>query len=69
MPAGKAANGDTKVQFHVDQIRILVVHETQLAVFDASKMECIRQVCMRSSLEIHIYKHNNGNAMSYIPEF
>lgn len=44
MPAGKAAASDTRVQFHSDQIRLLVVHETQLAIYDASKMERIRQV-------------------------
>ncbi|KAJ4900652.1 Topless-related protein 3 [Raphanus sativus] len=32
MPAGNAASGDTRVQFHVDQIRVLAVHETQLAI-------------------------------------
>lgn len=44
MPAGKAPVGDTRVQFHSDQIRLLVVHETQLAIYDASKMDRIRQV-------------------------
>ena len=44
IPAGKAPTGDTRVQFHSDQIRMLVVHETQLAIYDASKMERIRQV-------------------------
>ncbi|GMH10438.1 hypothetical protein Nepgr_012279 [Nepenthes gracilis] len=43
LPAGKAAAGDTRVQFHSDQIRLLVFHETQLAIYDASKMDCIRQ--------------------------
>ncbi|XP_044482411.1 topless-related protein 3-like isoform X5 [Mangifera indica] len=43
IPSGKAPNGDTRVHFHTDQIRILVVHETQLAIYDASKMERIRQ--------------------------
>nr|CAN79774.1 hypothetical protein VITISV_013612 [Vitis vinifera] len=43
MPAGKAPIGDTRVQFHSDQIRLLVFHETQLATYDASKMERIRQ--------------------------
>ncbi|OVA18707.1 WD40 repeat [Macleaya cordata] len=42
-PAGKVPVGDTRVQFHCDQIRLLVCHETQLAIYDASKMECIRQ--------------------------
>jgi len=44
LPAGKAPVGDTRVQFHLDQIRLLVVHETQLAIYDASKMDRIRQV-------------------------
>ncbi|KAF2307284.1 hypothetical protein GH714_026099 [Hevea brasiliensis] len=43
IPAGKAPNGDTWVQFHSDQTRLLVVHETQLAMYDASKMERVRQ--------------------------
>ncbi|KAL7003125.1 Topless-related protein 3, partial [Sarracenia purpurea var. burkii] len=43
LPAGKAPSGDTRVQFHSDQIRLLVSHETQLAIYDASKMERIRQ--------------------------
>lgn len=44
LPAGKAPSGDTRVQFHTDQVRLLVAHETQLAIYDASKMERIRQV-------------------------
>lgn len=44
LPAGKAHVGDTRVQFHADQLRLLVAHETQLAIYDASKMERIRQV-------------------------
>ncbi|KAG5075956.1 hypothetical protein AAZX31_20G224000 [Glycine max] len=43
LPAGKSPVGDTRVQFHSDQLRLLVVHETQLAIYDASKMERIRQ--------------------------
>ncbi|XVE65573.1 hypothetical protein DITRI_Ditri08aG0010600 [Diplodiscus trichospermus] len=43
LPAGKAPQGDTRVQFHSDQVRFLACHETQLAVYDASKMERIRQ--------------------------
>ncbi|KAI4295197.1 hypothetical protein MLD38_040576 [Melastoma candidum] len=43
IPSGKANSGDTKVQFHADQIRLLVVHESQLATYDASKMERVRQ--------------------------
>lgn len=44
IPSGKAPAGDTRVQFHSDQIRLLVVHETQLAIYDTSKMDRIRQV-------------------------
>ncbi|XP_031485381.1 protein TPR1-like isoform X1 [Nymphaea colorata] len=43
MPGGKASGGDTRVQFHSDQTRLLVVHATQLAVYDISKLERIRQ--------------------------
>ncbi|XP_009785868.1 topless-related protein 3-like [Nicotiana sylvestris] len=43
LPAGKASAGDTRVQFHSDQVRLLVSHETQLGIYDASKMERIRQ--------------------------
>ncbi|KAI4364661.1 hypothetical protein MLD38_020720 [Melastoma candidum] len=43
IPAGKAATGDTRLQFHTDEIHLLMVHETQLAIYDASKMECIKQ--------------------------
>lgn len=43
LPPGSHSSGDTRVQFHSDQIRLLVSHETQLALYDASKMECICQ--------------------------
>ncbi|PIA58831.1 hypothetical protein AQUCO_00500636v1 [Aquilegia coerulea] len=40
-PGGRpgALVGETKVQFHNDQTHILVVHESQIAVYD-SKLEC-----------------------------
>lgn len=44
LPAGKSPSGDTRVQFHADQVHLLVSHETQLAIYDVSKMERIRQV-------------------------
>ncbi|XP_054816813.1 topless-related protein 3-like isoform X2 [Prosopis cineraria] len=43
LPAGKSPVGDTRVQFHSDQLRLLVVHENHLAIYDASKMDRIRQ--------------------------
>ncbi|KAG8649977.1 protein TOPLESS-RELATED PROTEIN 2 isoform X2 [Manihot esculenta] len=33
--------GETRVQFHNDQTHLLVVHETQVAIYD-SKLECLR---------------------------
>ncbi|KAK4802794.1 hypothetical protein SAY86_000997 [Trapa natans] len=50
IPSGKAPNGDTRVQFHADQIRLLVVHESQLAIYDAAKVERIRQWIPQDSL-------------------
>ncbi|PPS20572.1 hypothetical protein GOBAR_AA00035 [Gossypium barbadense] len=43
LPPGRTPQGATRVQFHSDQVRLLVCHETQLAVYDANKMECIQQ--------------------------
>ncbi|XP_073147375.1 topless-related protein 3-like [Henckelia pumila] len=54
LPAGKAPTGDTRVQFHLDQVRLLVSHETQLAIYDASKMERIRQWVPQGALSAPI---------------
>ncbi|XP_042420802.1 protein TOPLESS-RELATED PROTEIN 2-like isoform X1 [Zingiber officinale] len=45
--------GDTKVQFHNDQAHLLVVHESQLAIYD-SKLECSRSWCPRDMLSAPI---------------
>ncbi|CAI8610702.1 unnamed protein product [Vicia faba] len=42
LSAGRAPVGDTRVYFHSDQVHLLVCHESQLALYDASKMELIR---------------------------
>lgn len=44
-PAGRAAPlvGETKVQFHNDQVHLLVSHESQLAIYDG-KLDCVRSV-------------------------
>ncbi|KAL6002294.1 Protein TOPLESS-RELATED PROTEIN 2 [Asimina triloba] len=44
-PPGRPGSlvGETKVQFHNDQLHILVVHESQIAIYD-SKLECLRLV-------------------------
>ncbi|KAL5849380.1 hypothetical protein ACOSQ4_007393 [Xanthoceras sorbifolium] len=54
LPARKVPVGDTRVQFHSDQVRLLVCHETQLAIYDASKMECIRQWVPQDALSLPI---------------
>ncbi|KAL3515994.1 hypothetical protein ACH5RR_022896 [Cinchona calisaya] len=54
LPAGKAPSGDTRVQFHFDQVRLLVSHETQLALYDASKMDRIRQWVPQDALSAPI---------------
>ncbi|KAJ8751748.1 hypothetical protein K2173_025928 [Erythroxylum novogranatense] len=38
-----SAKLDSQVQFHQDQIHFLVVHETQLTVYETTKLECIKQ--------------------------
>ncbi|KAI3781936.1 hypothetical protein L2E82_11964 [Cichorium intybus] len=45
IPGGRvpAAHGDTRVQFHQDQTHLLVVHESQIAIFEAPKLECLKQ--------------------------
>lgn len=34
----------TRVQFHQDLIHLLAVHETQIAIYEASKLECLKKV-------------------------
>ncbi|XP_028060914.1 topless-related protein 4-like isoform X2 [Camellia sinensis] len=45
VPSGRTPNplADTCVQFHHDQIHFLAVHETQIAIYEASKLECLKQ--------------------------
>ncbi|XP_024026087.1 topless-related protein 4 isoform X2 [Morus notabilis] len=45
IPAGRTAApaADTRVQFHQDQIHLLAVHETQIAIYEAPKLECLKQ--------------------------
>lgn len=47
MPNGRAPAplADTRVQFHLDQKHLLAVHETQIAIYEAPKLECLKQVC------------------------
>ncbi|XP_057967395.1 topless-related protein 4-like isoform X2 [Malania oleifera] len=45
IPSGRvaAALADTRVQFHQDQIHLLAIHETQIAIYEAPKLECRKQ--------------------------
>ncbi|KAL5559751.1 hypothetical protein UlMin_035962, partial [Ulmus minor] len=45
IPIGRVemASSDVQVQFLLDQKHMLVVHETQLAIYDASELECLKQ--------------------------
>lgn len=46
IPTGRvpAPNAQTRVQFHHNQIHVLAVHETQIAIYEASKLELLKQV-------------------------
>jgi hypothetical protein len=35
---------DTQVQFHQDQIHLLAINGTQLAIYETKKLECVKQV-------------------------
>ncbi|GMH30687.1 hypothetical protein Nepgr_032530 [Nepenthes gracilis] len=45
IPSGRVASplADTRVQFHQDQTHLLAVHETQIAIYEAPKLECLKQ--------------------------
>ncbi|XVF74749.1 hypothetical protein PTKIN_Ptkin13bG0136600 [Pterospermum kingtungense] len=45
IPNGHVAKplGQTRVHFHQDQIHLLVVHGTQIAIYEAPKLECLKQ--------------------------
>ncbi|KAL3747066.1 hypothetical protein ACJRO7_015927, partial [Eucalyptus globulus] len=45
MPSGRGASplADTRVQFHLDQTHLLVVHKTQIAIYEAPKLKCLKQ--------------------------
>ncbi|XXG59183.1 hypothetical protein AAC387_Pa04g1308 [Persea americana] len=51
IPAGQkvAALSETRVQFHQDNVHFLAVHETQIAIYEAPKLECVKQWVPRES--------------------
>ncbi|KAG5564405.1 hypothetical protein RHGRI_000558 [Rhododendron griersonianum] len=51
IPSGRTPPplADTRVQFHQDQIHLLAVHETQIAIYEATKLECLKQWAPREA--------------------
>ncbi|XWS16473.1 hypothetical protein CRYUN_Cryun34aG0091000 [Craigia yunnanensis] len=51
IPSGHVSNplGQTRVQFHEDQIHVLAVHGTHMAIYEAPKLECLKQWIPRES--------------------
>lgn len=45
--------GETRVQFHNNQSHLLVVHESQVAIYDA-QLDCLRSVSVFFSLYLSI---------------
>lgn len=47
IPPGRVSSprAQTRVQFHQDQMHVLAVHETQIAIYKAPKLEYLKQVC------------------------
>ncbi|GAB2269496.1 Topless- protein 4 [Dionaea muscipula] len=45
MPKGRVPNpqAQTRLQFHMDQIHLLVVHESQISVYEAPKLDGLKQ--------------------------
>ncbi|XP_060669272.1 topless-related protein 4-like isoform X2 [Ziziphus jujuba] len=51
IPTGRVHSplAQTRVQFHQDQIHLLVVHETLIAIYEATKLECLKHWLPRES--------------------
>jgi hypothetical protein len=47
-PAGRVSKplSQTRIKFQKDEIHLLVIHDTQLAIYEASKLKCIEQVSL-----------------------
>ncbi|XP_065630534.1 topless-related protein 4 isoform X1 [Quercus suber] len=45
IPPGRVSSplARTRVQFHQDQIHVLAVHETQIAIYEAPMLDCLKQ--------------------------
>ncbi|KAG8096738.1 hypothetical protein GUJ93_ZPchr0013g34568 [Zizania palustris] len=51
IPSGRPTSNilDTRVQFHQDQLHFLVVHETQIAIYETTKLEPVKQWPVREN--------------------
>ncbi|XP_062163072.1 topless-related protein 1-like isoform X2 [Alnus glutinosa] len=51
IPAGRTSTAmlDTQVQFHQDQIHLLAINGTQLAIYETKKLECVKQWIVKES--------------------
>ncbi|KAF4387713.1 hypothetical protein G4B88_004040 [Cannabis sativa] len=63
IPSGRtpSSQSDTRVQFHQDQMHFLVVHETQLAIFETTKLECVKQLVYASFLDATVCVFSAAN--------
>lgn len=68
IPAGTTPTAmfGTHVQYHKDQNHFLVVHETQIAVYETLKLECQKKVLKASfsflpSSNLILVGHSNDN--------
>lgn len=70
IPTGRAAAAlsDTRVQFHLDQIHLLVVHESQIAIYEAPKLECLKQVGLTPMI-LYQYLLKEAPFTSYLVAF
>lgn len=68
IPSGRtpATMFETQLQYHKDQIHFLVIHETQLAVYETSKLECEKQVISFQHTLFLVY-HLALEQFSFVP--
>lgn len=60
---------ETKVQFHQDQVQFLVVHESQIAIYEATKLDCLKQVTYPSTWKLLLFDTSDliVNLVQWIP--
>ncbi|CAH9098684.1 unnamed protein product [Cuscuta europaea] len=68
IPTGRSAASlaDTRVQFHHDQTQLLVVHETQIAIYEAPKLDCRKQWVPREASAITYATYSCDSQSIYV---